>query len=775
MTERHFALDTQAILYRIGFLTTGALLLRASYDYLQRSFAFLYTTDALWTLLLGTCGFTLIVIGLLPTPRYRWTNVILVGLTLVTLTRAQTAASNYSPLFTPRTDNEMIAEYSVAALRQGENPYLWNYTDMMRAFRDSGRYITYFLDGSPQNRLTYPVFPSLLLTAFDAVGIDQVRTVLLLFTLVLLVLMFHGSPPIYRPVILLPLFVLHDFIDMGFRGAQDVVWSVLLVAVILTWRRTWLSALLFGIAVNYRQQPWFILPFLLIVIWNEDGTPRQRLTRMAQFVLISGALFALFNLPFFVSDPQAWLLGALEPAYARFNWLSQGLGALTQYGWANVPREVYSIAQFAFLAAALVVHWRHPRAVGGAFWIFPAVFFWFYYRGLGNYWFYWIPVLIFGLVRAFPHLPAAPASPLQREGESDSLQRHGVVQARRGLTTAALVLMIAAVPTVFTAYYLLQPPAVTLRVLAPLYLARGNITAVNQLVVQVTNHSDRMLTPRFAVQFDLPTQGFVWRIAAGAQFLRPNTTGNYLITADYNTGKMLLPNHNTQVVLSDAGGDYRLSAVASVLMPRDYPSTDGLRNSGYRYWLEGFAQPEGWIVDAPSAREITFGMLEVGERIGLQVDGSAAAQGTLSLTQTVDWLDMLDVWAYPPRSLRDRAQPYGVEVDDGTHRLRLLFGDIAARTIVTDDGLSADILIAARQGEWSLHSFDLQAVYAQLGWQLPVYSVDEADERLQRSITVRVLVPLRDAPVVAVEIVVMEDGESDLDAMIDALVARSGS
>jgi hypothetical protein len=767
MTERYSALDTQAFLYRIGFLTTGALLLVAGYDYLQRSFALLYTTDALWTVLLGMCGFALLVIGLLPTPRYRLTSTILAGLLLVTLTRAQTAATNYSPLFTSRTDNEMIAEYSVAALRQGENPYLWNYTDMMRAFRDSGRYVTYFLDGSVQNRVTYPIFPTLMLYAFDALGLEEIRTILLLFTLVLLVLMFYGSPHTYRSIILLPLFVLHDFIDMGFRGAQDVVWSVLLVAMILTWRRPWLSALLFGIAVNYRQQPWFILPFLLIVIWNEDGTPRQRLTRMGQFVLISGVLFALFNLPFFLDNPQAWLLGALEPAYARFNWLSQGLGALTQYGVVGLPREVYSLAQFAFLAAALVVHWRHPRAVGGAFWVFPALFFWFYYRGLGNYWFYWIPVLVFGLVQNLPSRLTLP----HQGGEREDSRQGGAGQARRNLTTIVLVLMIAAVPTVFTAYYVLQPPAVTLRVLAPLYLARGSITAVNQMVVQVTNFSDRMITPRFAVQFDLPTQGYVWRIIAGPHYLRPYSAANYLISADYNTGKMLLPNRNAQVVLSDAGGDYRLSAVASVMMPRDYPPAGALRNANYRYWLEGFVQPEGWIVDAPSARDLTMGMLEVGERIGLQIDGSAVAQGILSLTQTVDWLDMLSVWAYPPRSFHDRAQPYGVSIDDGTHQLRLLFGEIEARTVRSEDGLSADMLIPAREGEWSLHRLDIRTVYTQLGWHLPAYSINEEGERPQRSITIRVLVPLRDAAVVAPEIVVMEGDGSDLDAMIDALVA----
>ena len=756
MTRQSFVFDTQSTLFRTGFLATAIVLLNTSFDYGQRSFALLYSFDVLWSLLLAILGVAFLVIGLLPAPRYRFTIAILFGLMLVACTKAQIQAANYSPLLTPRTDNEMIAEYSVEALRQGENPYLWNYTDMMRVFRDSGRYITYFLDGSVQNRVTYPIFPTLMLYAFDMLGIDQIRTVLLLYLLALLVLMFFGSPSRYRPVILLPLFIVGDFIDMGFRGAQDIVWTVMLIGVILTWRRTWLCAFLFGIAVMYRQQPWFIAPFLLIVMWNEHGTMRQRLLRMGQFVLISVGLFVLVNIPYFVDDPQAWLLGALEPSYARFNVLSQGLGALTQYGLLSLPREFYTVTQLCFLLVALIAHWRHPRAVGGAFWIFPAIFFWLYYRGLGNYWFYWMPVLVFALVRP---LPQANLSSSARPFNTFKL-------------AAPLILM----PLVLLVYFLSQSAGITLRVLAPLYLARGNIIAVNQMVVRVSNNSHSTITPRFAVQFDLPTQGFVWRIVAGPHFLRPGVSGDYLITADYNAGKMLLPNRNAQMIVTDAGGDYRLSALDTIRFPDDYPTVGHLRNAGYRYWLEGFAQPEGWVVDAPTSTGIMLEMVEIKDRIALLLDSSeTSVRGTFTLTQSVEWMDNFDLWVYPPRLLSDpNVQPYGLLIEDGVHQLRLLFASRLTQTEIQEDGLSATLIITSLERQWTLKTINLTAIYDSLGWSAPEFQLDAETGTLHRPMDITILLSLNGEQVIAPEVVPI-DQPNLLDQQIDALVENQRS
>jgi uncharacterized membrane protein len=535
------------MILRIGFLGAGILLVGAGGDYLRQSFAMVYTSDVVWGVALGALGFLVLLLGLLPTPPRKLASTILLTLILVTLAKAHLIAANFAPMYYSRTDNEMIAEYAVEALRAGENPYTWNFSDMLRVFRDRGNRITHFLDGSMQNRVTYPIFPTLLLLGFDSVGLGEVRVVSAIFLVLLLILMFYGTPEPWRPLTLLPIFILNEFMPLSLIGAQDVIWAVPLVGVILAWRRPWLAALLFGLAVSFRQQPWFAAPFLLIVLWHEGGALRQRLTRIVHFFGIAALVFLLPNIPFIAADPQAWLLGALEPAYARFNVMSQGAGALAHYGLVALPREYHTLLQYAFLGAAALFHWRHPRLVGQAFWIFPAVFFWLYYRGLGNYWFYWLPVVTIAVVRWLPHLPDAAF----------------IDERARLRMTARLLAPLMALLLLVGVGYALQPPAVRLSIVRA-ERTDSATPSIYQLEMRVHNASDHPLTPRFAVQFDQPTMTYAWRILAGPDFLPPGMAGRYIITSDFNPAKAITGRTGAQVVVSDAGGDYRLSALVRV-------------------------------------------------------------------------------------------------------------------------------------------------------------------------------------------------------------------
>jgi uncharacterized membrane protein len=543
-------IDWEMLPLRIGFAGAGWLLVEAGMDYLRQSFAILYATDIAVGVGLGTFGFVLLLLGLLPTPPRKLASLILVGLVLITLSRAQLVAATFSPMFLGRTDNEMIAEYSVEALRAGVNPYTWNFTDMLRVFRDRGIRITHFLDGAVQNRVTYPIFPTLLYFAFDQIGMTELRTVGVLFLVLMLILMFYGAPERWRPLILLPIFLLGDFIPLSLSGAQDVIWTVFLLGMILAWRRPWLAALLFGLAVSYRQQPWFIAPFLLILMWNEGGIVRQRLTRIFRFFGIAALIFIIPNIPFIVANPQAWLMGALEPSYARFNVMSQGFGALTHYGLIILPREYYSVLQLSFLLAAVGFYWRHPTLVGQSFWVFPAIFFWLYYRGLGNYWFYWLPLVMVAAVRWLPAQPIAlPA-----------LERARLRTTLLCLAPVGILLLVAGV------WIAVQPRAVTVDIVGAAQ-TQSAAPAIYQIELRVENLSDRILTPRFAVQYDQPTMTYAWRIVSGPDTLAPGVASRYLITADFNPGKLVPHWRGAQVVLSDAGGDYRLWAVTRVAVP----------------------------------------------------------------------------------------------------------------------------------------------------------------------------------------------------------------
>jgi uncharacterized membrane protein len=461
-------------------------------------------------------------------------------------------ASLYSPLYWTRTDNEMIGEYAVEVLQAGQNPYTWDYSDATRIFRDRGNRTTQFLDSSTQRRMTYPAFPMLLLSVFDAVGIDQARVMTFVFLCALLVMMFVGALPDFRPLVLLPLFVLKDFVILSMIGAQDVIWSAFLVAMLLSWKRPIWRAVLFGFAVNFRQQPWFVAPFLLLLMWHEGGTRRERFNRMALFTGIAGGMFVAFNLPFFLASPVEWILGAMEPAYARFNVFSQGFASLTQYGLLPLTREYYTVLHLGLYVCLLFIGWRHLHELGQAFWILPALFFWVYYRGLANYWFYWLPPLIMGVVL---WRGKAIAPPTQARWQPTALVCSGF-----GIFMVVLALM----PT-------FRGEVIGLSVSSPIELTQAGDPLVQRLHLRVQNNSPQAFRPRFSVQYEHVTETYPWNIENGPEWLNPGEVAEYVISANGVASKMFAPYRGAQVVVADAGLDYRLRAVATVPSPNEAP------------------------------------------------------------------------------------------------------------------------------------------------------------------------------------------------------------
>lgn len=689
--------------YRIGFLAAGALLFNLAVEIQRLSQTILYPANALLAVLCSLCAFVLVGLALLPRPFPRLTLLLLIVPLIYVSTQAQMDAANATPLRYLRPDNEMIASYSVAALVRGENPYQWDFSDMLRVFRDPGSWTTFFLDGTLQNRVTYPILPSLTLAALERVGIDQVKTVNVAASLGLMMLLYFGAPTILRPVILLPLLAIHDFFKMGMLGAQDALWSLLLVSMILAWKRPFWRAVLFGLAITYRQQPWFIAPFLLILIWQEGATRREQFQRTAIFAGIALAVFAAFNLPFIVHDARAWFNGAFEPLMAAFNWISQGAGALTQYGLLNLPRSAYTFLQFAFYVGALLVFWRHARFVGQAFWIVPALFFWLYYRGLANYWFYWIPPLLMALVRWLPDgthpIPLPPSRSIR------------VTAWVAGVVVAASVLVLGLSAR--------SMAAVSLTVLPPVGVVDYAAPEINMLIVRVTNDSDRLLRPRFSVQLDRPPLIFPWRIVSGPETLAAGASGTYRITADSNPVRMAGAGRGAQVVLSDASGDYTIRALADVSLRGGFEDPRAVQNAQFVYRSRDAAAPTGWTLE---------GHAVLSNRV---IDGRPAlvARSTdrnLSrLVQTIDLPVQMAVWVFPPRG----DTGYGITFFDGTHQFS-----------VNLDGMPPQ--------QWSRVVVDFAAHYAESGGDLPAFTFDAAQERYRQTVEVSVLLPALDEDII---------------------------
>lgn len=729
---------------RLGFVATGLVLFRTAADvYVQGQPAQFAFTLAL-SFIVWALGMALVIFAALPEGKPRLVWLVLAGAIVAQLAYAYLSWLNYSPLTGSHTDNEMIAQYAVQVLRRGENPYLWNFSDMLRVFRDQGLNYTPFLDGAIQNRVTYPAFPTELLLLFDLVGLGSVRLVSVLAQLVLFVLLFIGAPAKIKPLVLLPIFAFADFINLPMQGVQDVVWSALLLAMILAWSRPIWRAIFFGLAVSFRQQPWFVAPFLLIYLWKGESGGAERGKGVLQFVAISAGIFLITNLPFIVWDPMSWAMGAFEPSYAAFNMYSHGLGALSQYGLASFPREFYSLLQASFYLIALVVYWRHTKGFGQAFWIFPGIFFWLYYRGLDNYWIYWIPPLVFAVGRFLKdQTPTAWNDQSASTGWNRTIAFSLSVFLGVQVVAVALLTRNAPIQATYTA------PLQTFEYGGPL---------VNQIKVNVENLSDATLEPRFAVQHDPGMQAMPWSIESGPETLDAGQSAEYVISADGLPAKALPASEGGQIVISDASGSYWERAVVTIPADPSYKNPDLVKNANFALWPIGAQTPEGWTLENGDGRKSTVTIESVAGRSALVLHttssdtqspkalGSGPNQAGFAarLEQQITFPDSLSIWVRPPAASA-QVDSYGLDFDDGVHKLWVAFGDTASPPEVVASpqamlaapraalaasqtamatppevaGQQAAVRLYAPAETWTRQTIPLRDIYDRLGWSLP--------------------------------------------------------
>jgi hypothetical protein len=717
------------------------------------NFPILLVGWALWLVGIGT-GVAALINGD-HVKRLQW--LTLAAFVVLVVELFAVARLNAAPFTTARTDNEMITQYAVEALKRGENPYTWNFTDSARVFRDSGAFLTPFLDGSTQYRLIYPALPALTVWLFDLVGLGQVRVVNLVALLALGVLMFAAAPRSLRGVILLPLLAIKPFIPLPIDGTQDIVWCFLLTAMVVTWRRGGLRdvglwrAVLLGLAGSYKQQTWFVAPFLLLLIWYTETDHRWR--RMLTFAGIATGVFAAINLPFFISDPAAWIGGVFEPLYAEFNSYSQGAGALAAFGTLPLSRSFYAGLQFAWFGAALWLVWRHPRMVAYAVWVIPAVLFWLYYRGLANYWLFYIPPLLLSLF--YLPIPNPPRN------------------LRRRSVSFAVVGMFACVPLVIAARDLTAPSLLKAELRPPLVTFGGG-SMVGQVELSLTNNAPTVIVPQFAVQHDPSRQALPWRVMVGPESLAPGTTARYIIGVDENGARGFPTDRAAQVVITDARSSLRTILPIPNRADRELP--DRLWNPAFAYWSFGVGVPDGWWLSPPDFGQATVSTEQIDGRDALKMEivsdsGQPETAQIARLSQTVTFTDSFALWVYPPAE----DTRYGLQIADGTHKLQILFDSARTETITTSLTEATVILPAPRQ-QWSRHTIDVAELYQRLGWQTPpvTWRVRNDTQYPARQMTISLIAAPGDVGIQTIYFgeIALDDVAGKARALLDHITAR---
>jgi len=168
-----------------------------------------------------------------------------------------------------------------------------------------------------------------------------------------------------------------------YGGNLDIFYILLIVVAWLLRDQRWKSALLLGLAAASKQIAWFFIPFYLLMIWRQHG-PLEAMRRLA----IAAGVALVFNLPFILWNPQAWLSGVLAPIADSMFPLGAGLISLSlTHLLPFFPTWVYDILEAGTMLFMFAWYWRlcrkHPEAVM-LLAVLPLIFAW---RSLPSYFF----------------------------------------------------------------------------------------------------------------------------------------------------------------------------------------------------------------------------------------------------------------------------------------------------------------------------------------------------------------------------------------------------
>jgi hypothetical protein len=254
--------------------------------------------------------------------------------------------------------------------------------------------------------MSWPAGGVLVLAPALALGLQDMRWVVVLFEVAVMVALWFRAPgalrPVVFPIVIDPDLFLHSRVvaSWTYLGAADALRRDRGYA-----GRSLVGALLLG--SRRKTQPWLLAPFLAIYL-NTAAT-RWLCARRRAF----GAR-----------------IGSGIPASTRRSWsgvqrLDAACAALLSGAVGPFGSGISLHADRRRRAAEGVLQRRHASACGRAscsstpllpqpaphaLWLAPAIIMWFGYRSLQNYYVYWIPMMLVALIAWWEEEDDAAAS-----------------------------------------------------------------------------------------------------------------------------------------------------------------------------------------------------------------------------------------------------------------------------------------------------------------------------------------------------------------------------
>jgi hypothetical protein len=260
-----------------------------------------------------------------------------------------------------------------------------------------------------ESRFNYPAGCFLVPAAFIAMGVSDLRIVYLILIVPALICTVWLVRPGLR-LLLVGALVVSVELWYSLAGGETgyLYFPFLLLAWVLYKRNLWLSALFMAVAVAIKQIAWFVFPFYLILVWRTMGDKKALVV-----LLITVAVFAASNLPFFVRDPELWVTSVLAPVTDELFPLGVGIITLVTGGVLDIRSSLpFGILEIAVFIAGLVWYYLNCRRyplTGLILAVLPLFFAW---RSLWGYFFY-IDIIVLStlLVTEYGLKPAGENAP----------------------------------------------------------------------------------------------------------------------------------------------------------------------------------------------------------------------------------------------------------------------------------------------------------------------------------------------------------------------------
>lgn len=439
------------------------------------------------------------------------------------------------------TDAMAFNQYAAQLAQHGWNPYAHSMQPAFALFRTPTTYYTYGFNGVPVTALSYPAQSFLIYVPFLAINWTQNLAPLInIFAWGLtILLMFALVPRRMRPIALI-FGGVSIWAQFAIGGVTDVLFMPLMVLAAYRWdrfgtsRMSYIGPIMFGLAMGIKQNAWPTLPFLLIALcldeYRSSNDLGRGVWRSVRYLLVALAALLVPNLPYFISDPHAWIHGVLTPLFANMVPTGQGSISLSLYlhmGGGSVAAFTIAAVFVVLLLLGLFVG-TYPLLRGG-FFVLPALAFFFADRSNMNYFISLIPI---GFIAAatVQHPPVRLRLPIGGRGltawAERALSLGGWVRSRRW---GAAIWVLAALSVAAIVYSLSAPQP--LRIKIARVQTTGPMTRIEQMWIRVTNTSGTTLKPSFDVLRNGYNSTF-WRVVNHPKPLRPGATVEYALAAE---------------------------------------------------------------------------------------------------------------------------------------------------------------------------------------------------------------------------------------------------